>query len=292
MFRNNNILSKQAMNDRKYKCIVVTPAGRREYLEILAKHLESQKTDFDEWHLWKNTKNSDDIKWMETYCDNHDWAKIIDPDGSNPSKGSFNIHVFFSTTTDPNTIYIRLDDDVVWLDKQFIRNLYQARIDNPDYFLVYPNIINNAVITHIHQRTGAFDFTNEFVDYACTGNAWHNPYIAKELHTQFIASLSRGDITKWRKSFSRWITFCHERISINSFAYFGSVMAQVTVGHDEEQYLSCDYPREHKIYNLVVGSPICVHYAFYTQRSYLNESPSILDAYRTLAGFVVDDHVK
>lgn len=34
-----------------YKCILITPAGRRDYLQILVKHLIKQKEDFDEWHL-------------------------------------------------------------------------------------------------------------------------------------------------------------------------------------------------------------------------------------------------
>jgi len=41
---------------QKPKCIVVTPAGRRRYLEKLVKCLELQKDDFDEWHLWENTR--------------------------------------------------------------------------------------------------------------------------------------------------------------------------------------------------------------------------------------------
>lgn len=38
------------------KRIIVTPAGRKRYMEILSSHLDKQRSDFDEWHIWQNTE--------------------------------------------------------------------------------------------------------------------------------------------------------------------------------------------------------------------------------------------
>ena len=59
------------------KIILVTPAGRERYLKILYKYLNLQKSDFDEWHLWLNTKNIDDLKYMEKLSNENNFIKLI-----------------------------------------------------------------------------------------------------------------------------------------------------------------------------------------------------------------------
>lgn len=267
---------------REYKCIIVTPAGRKQYLEILVKHLTKQKDSFEEWHLWKNTSNPDDLKYLHDLADTHLWIKVIEAADSDPSVGNLNIYRFFDFARDPNTIYIRLDDDIVWLDDNFISELYEARIKHPSYFLVYPQIINNGLISHIQQRIGVFKFPH-FVEYACMGNAWSDPSISNALHHQFLDTIESQTLDKWRNCFNKWIALVHERISINSFAFFGKTFANIQVGLDEEDWLSCAYPRESGLFNIVVGSPMCVHYAFFTQRPTLDTVPSILERYKVIA---------
>jgi hypothetical protein len=270
------------MAAREYKSVVVTPAGRRAYLEILVKHLAKQKHAFDEWHLWKNTNNFDDIVCLNELASTHPWIKVIEAPNSNPNAGNFNIHRFFEFTRDPNTIYIRLDDDIVWLDDNFIAELYEARLKYPSYFLVYPQIINNGIVCHLQQRAGVFEYPT-FVEYACTGNAWADPAISQALHLQFLDAIEQGTHSNWRNCFTQWIAVLNERISINSLAFFGKTFANINVGPDEEDWLSCAYPRENKLRNIIVGGPMCVHYAFYTQRPTLDQNPSILDRYRAIA---------
>ncbi len=265
-----------------YKCVVVTPAGRRQYLEILVKHLAKQKNDFEEWHLWKNTNNAQDIECMENLQKSYSWIKIIEVPNSNPSQGNLNIHRFFNLTRDIDTIYIRLDDDIVWLDKNFISDLYNARISNPGYFLVYPQIINNALIGHIQQRTGVLKYP-EFIQYDVMGNGWKDPKISKSMHEQFLDCIEKNEVDTWRNCFKSWTAFTYERISINSIAFFGKTFANLSVGIDEEQWLSCDYPKISNTPNIVVGSPMCVHYAFFTQRDYLDKEPKILQRYLDIA---------
>ena len=105
------------------KIVVVTPAGRERYLKLLYKQLNIQRKSFDnfEWHLWENTRNDNDKTYITKLADHNDWIKIIEKNIDNRIKGT-NIAIakFWEYTTDPNTIYIRLDDDIVWLDKNFI----------------------------------------------------------------------------------------------------------------------------------------------------------------------------
>jgi hypothetical protein len=44
------------------KVVVVTPAGRKQYLEILFKYILNLKSVITEYRLWVNTTNNDDIE--------------------------------------------------------------------------------------------------------------------------------------------------------------------------------------------------------------------------------------
>ena len=128
--------------------IVVTPSGRKRYLEKLYKHLCNQKTDFQYWHLWINTVDKNDIEYMKTLEKENSWIKLIHIENLICTSNE-NISKFFRYAVDPDTVYIRLDDDVVWLENNFIKKLSTFRIENPEYFLVFANIVNNNVIDYI-----------------------------------------------------------------------------------------------------------------------------------------------
>jgi hypothetical protein len=100
---------------------------------------------------------------------------------------------------------------------------------------------------------------------------WKNPQVAEWKHNNFLAGSDY-------QTFSKWIMTDYERVSINCISWLGGDMG-VTVGRDEEQWLSVDRPKELKRYNAICGSAVCVHYAFYTQREHLNKT-NILEQYK------------
>ena len=248
------------------KCIVVTPAGRKCYLQKLVVQLEKQKNDFNEWHLWVNTHNDDDINFMKTLENQYDWIKCIYRDAKKFS--NLTIHKFFDYTNCPDTVYIRLDDDIIWLEETFIKTLYNFRINNPQYFLVYGNIVNNQVIDHIHQRLGVF-VKLPFIEYKCMGNSWKDGNICRKIHESFINSIKTNNLQKWK--FSRWELLNHERVSINAIAWIGGSFDNFVnkIGKSEECWLSETFPKENNVYNVICGDALCVHYAFGPQRNLL-----------------------
>lgn len=266
---------------REYKYVVITPAGRQVYLEILLTYLERQKQDFDEWHLWKNTLNKNDISYMNTLTQKHSWIKIIDHPESDPSKGSMNICKFWELSSNPDTIYIRLDDDIVWLEDKFIKKMYDIRIKYPEPFLILGNIINNAVITHLHQHFGSFTY-EDIIENKCMGNGWSNPEIATALHRDFLTSIESNTIDKWY-TFDVWKLLEKERISINALTYFGKTIQRIgQILGDEEEYVTVNIPREQNYWNMIYGGALCAHYAFFTQREYIDNNKDILDRYSKL----------
>lgn len=263
------------------KRIIVTPAGRGRYLEVLYEHLKAQRGSFDQWLLLMNTNHATDIGFCERLAArNEDWIDTRYAEGSDPNRGNLNIHVLLNAwARDPDTVYLRLDDDVVFLGKNFVETMFQFRLANPEYFLVYGNIINNAIVSWIHQKLGNFEF-EPHSGYNCTdGIGWNNPQFAKALHEAFLRDPTDP---KWT-SFERWIATEYERVSINAISWFGKDLADVPVGEDEEQWFSVHRPSELKRRNAVCGRAVCVHYAFHPQRDFLDNETDVLAQYKALA---------
>jgi len=261
------------------KIEIVTPAGRQRYLEILFLHLESQKADLDQWTLWLNTTNQADIDFCKKLEKENSWIKTIDLDVDWNGNGS--ISSFFKYAKNPDTLYIRFDDDIVWIEEGFIKKFSNFRIENPGYFLVYGNIINNAIIDCIHQRTGALEYKDFKVNYICGCDlGWGNGDFAKIKHSNFLQKLSQNEIHSYK--FNKWDLIYNERVSINCISWFGKDFEDIgLVNYDEEQFLSSDYPKAKNKLNTIYGQVLCSHFAFYPQRDTMDSS-NILTKYRLL----------
>jgi hypothetical protein len=266
---------------KDYRIVAVTPAGRKPYLEILSKYIARDSHIIDEWQLWLNTLNNDDIAYCERLRASYSFIKTYSLTGR--WAGNHSIHRFFPNCVDPKTIYIRFDDDIVWIERKAITSLLDFRINNPQYFLVFPNIVNNSLMSHIHQRHGIFHTDKGICDYAVMDKVgWKRGDVAQMIHEQLLDDLANGGIEKYK--FDRWVLYFYERFSINSFAFFGKDFAEFggRVDPDEENWLSRIKPSRIARMNCVCGSAIISHYAYHTQRPFL-DGTDILVRYKRLS---------
>jgi hypothetical protein len=260
--------------------VIVTPAGRSRYLKILYKYLIKYKNEFNEWHLWANTDNKEDLNYINELFEQNDWIKVIPLNSI--YEGSYSIHSFYPTDScNPNNVYLRLDDDIIFIKENSINNIFEYRLKNRNPFLVFGNIVNNGICNHIHKRIGAV-FSEKNLDYNCMGDSWYNPSISIDIHREFINNLFSKNLNKYL--FSEWNLYNYERFSINVMSWLGSDFNSFNgnVGRDEEQWLSVDKPASIKRCNTIYGNSLFVHYSFYTQKGTLDET-EILKIYETLA---------
>lgn len=260
------------------KTVVVTPAGRRRYLEILSRYVLSD-TDVDRWDIWLNTDNVDDIDYITSLATNPKVRVVTVPDKiCHPV--AFRIHKFFSQATDADTIYVRLDDDIVYYAPNSISNLVLRRANYKDAFLVYGNVVNSAITSHVHQRNLTIPLEWGKVKYTVMDEVgWKNPQFAEKLHRLF---LSYTYPYRW---YNRdWLLYDYERHSINVISWYGDDCANWcrNMNPDEEVWLSQTYPSQIKRPNIIAGDNLFVHYAFYTQREYLDKT-DILSQYDKLS---------
>jgi len=265
------------------KVITVTPSGRRRYLEVLAKNIFKFKDIIDEWHLWVNTEDVDDITWMkELENNNSGFVKLIfNP--YNRVRGNSTICDFFPIYDGlKDHVFVRFDDDVVFIDDNF-KEFLEFRINNPQYFLVYANLINNGINTHVLQRMGKLSLDvsyGQLVEYNSSGQlSWIDPQVAENIHKEFINNFDN----RWIYLYDTWILHSYERVSINCISWLSEEfnLFNGKVGEDEEQWLSSDYPSEIKKPNIIFGRFLVSHFAFWTQREHLDKT-NILQIYSKL----------
>jgi len=268
----------------KYRLVLVTPAGRRRYLEVLRSHILKCNL-VDQWALWANTHDAEDLKWMDEAAkaepriavDRPEWQKTCNP-------GNYEIFRYYDGCVDPNTIYIRLDDDIVWMGPDAIEKLAAARIANPKPVVLFGNIVNNGLTSYWNQKLGRLTDKHGECKYECMcGVGWNNDEFALDLHRSFLA---KPDAKSWALEDREFVDF--ERFSVNVFAFTGEMMkkwqSEEKVGQDEEMAIAVGKPRKENCPNGFVGDAVFVHYAFYTQRRKIDGHPEILARYRHLAG--------
>lgn len=132
---------------RNYKIVCVTPAGRRRYMQYLIPQIITSDI-IDRYDIWINTVNKEDIYFFKKLSEKYPVINLVwQPDGE--VNGNMTINAFYKKCIEDDCIYFKLDDDIVWMEPGLIKKMVDFRIDNPDYFLVSPLVINNALCTYI-----------------------------------------------------------------------------------------------------------------------------------------------
>ena len=281
------------------RVVVVTPAGRRRYMAILVRHVLRLCPVVDEYRVWVNTSVPEDIEYLESLpaqCPPGFVTIERLPPGAGGVQGNESICHFFRNCVDENTVYVRFDDDIVFIDDlDAFTAFVRYRISHPEPFLVYANILNNAVISFIHQRVGTLSLGDYEVAYHCMESVgWTSPECAAALHAEVLPALETGagGLERVRLPGFEPVFEGYERVSINCISCLGSDFASFggEVGKDEELWLSCTKPAESGRPNAMYGGFAVVHFAFQTQRAHL-ESPGsrVLHRYAALAGIPESD---
>lgn len=267
---------------KNFKVIGVTPAGRKRYLEILVPYLLQQRGQLREHHFWLNTENAEDISYIKEVCKKYpDFFKYVE--SRIPINGIYSIHHFFKYYQDPNTIYVRFDDDVCYVHPKAVEELVKFRIENPQPFLVFGNIINNPDISWFHQKSGIIPASfgvapiHDKALYVVSGE------FAEKVHELFLSRLASGNLDAYK--FNKLVMTEYSRFSINFLAWFGSDFAKFNaeVGEDEELWLTTTKSRDLARPNVAVGTALVAHFAFGHQRPYLESKTKLLERYKELS---------
>lgn len=258
------------------RVVCITPAGRRRYMSVLAPYVLTDPV-VTEWQIWLNTVDAADLAWLAT-LGTHPKVRLIEAPVERPNGGT-TIGQFWRYCADDDAIYVRLDDDIVWLEQDFFTRLVEARRRHPGAFLVSALVINNALSSYVLQISGAVKFTEYFQARCESPVAWQNADFAEKLHRWAIAGIGSGRLP-WRTGD---FPTAMSRLSINAICYFGRDAKPFVdrIGPEEEEFVSCLLPTTLRRHNIITSDAWCAHFAYFTQRDHLDKT-DLLDAYRAL----------
>lgn len=262
-----------------YKIVVNTAAGRRRYMQYLIPFVVACDI-VDRYDIWVNTHDGADIEFFRRIADRFPKVNLVwQPDGI--VDGIKSINAFYKSCVDADTIYFKMDDDIVWIEPGAIEEMVRFRVDNPNYFLVSPLVINNALSTYLLQvcdKLHLYAYQNSSANHNLL---WKSGEFASQLHRWFIDNyLATG---RWAELHVGTHPMAMTRFSINAVLWFGSEMAKFggIVPGDDEEFLSCIYPSRMGMANCWNGDAIFAHFAFFTQRKQL-DADDILPTYGRL----------
>lgn len=272
------------------KVVVFTPWGRELTASILYKYLARDHAAgvVDEWHLWQNTDphQADDREYGYQLEQQHKWIKCFErPAGPVLYPKQMNTGRFYVYTQDPDTVYVRMDDDIVWIEEHAIERLVEHRIDNPFPFVVFPLIWNNAVCSHYLQAGEQMPSWWGHVGNHCMDDlGWRSAEFAENIHNHLLKVIEDGEVDHLFMHHSIQLPMGHQ-FSVSCFAQHGEEYAKVggILGGEEEAWHTMNQPYALGRPNLIVPNSLISHFSFYHQRDYLLEKTDILDRYRKLS---------
>lgn len=261
------------------KVILTIAAGRRLSMSGLIPQLLAQE-GWDELHVWVNTKEQDDLHFLRALPGLDPRIKLkylkaktlqqIEDEYVIESQKAGNIGDWWpANCTDPDAIYVRFDDDIVFVEQGTVKALVEARLKYPDPYLIFPVIINNAVLAHYLEQAGKLKHPQgkSYTPYVFDPLIW-SPNMCFDIHNQFIDQVNQHGVEHFHISD---IDLPPQHISINCMVYFGKDIAEWggEFGlNGEEGFITCQVPYWNKRNLMILGSKVVCHMAFHTQRGH------------------------
>ena len=260
---------------------------------MLYRHLLNQKSDFDKWVLWANTDNEDDLNYIRHLSETNDFIEHVELDV--PFYHNFSISSFFKHCIDEDAMYLRLDDDICYIHDNAVKNIFEYREANQEPFLIYGNIVNNAIVNYVHQRTGRYPRSLGINSYNALEYVEHDTSdIAVGIHQLFIDKHKNKKVSELLFD-HKWTLLQYERASINAVAWLGKDFADFNgipdfsgqlhpFEIDEEEFLSCTMPKRLDRPNEIYGQSLFVHFSFRPQLDkVINHGSRAYDSYLEIA---------
>lgn len=275
--------------------VTVTPAGRARYMDVLSiwieifhQHITKNYPTINHRHVWWiNTENPNDAAYIKRRCSESKFESFEELKVPYAANGS--IYTFFKNCCDPDTVYIRMDDDVCYAPPQSIFELYRTRVMYKEPFLILGNIVNNSLCAHLHHRMGIVGKPPlGFGQYFCTdGLTWGKGEAAEFYHRSFLESLRRRNHGHEYKRDMLWQLHYFERFSINVISWLGKDMADIWGSKDgfepdEEYFLTVEYPTKMNRPNAIDFGAVFSHFAYGPQRDHM-DTTDLLVQYMDLA---------
>ena len=328
---------------RGKRIVAFTPYGRERTSVLLSIYLarEQQRGILDEWWLCLNMDDNQrgDMVWAHNVAGHLPWVKLVkrpcagyddcppkskdemckqrceryegQPEewcGGPRKPKQMNTGRFYWFMQDPDTIFVRFDDDIIWMHTDAITSMVDVLLDDPgNPLVVFPIIWNNAVSSYYLQLHGHLppewtdddgvlhtDLRGKVRALATDKIGWESPKFAVGVHDMLLHHLEHDNPGACLTADLMWLD-PQQRFSVSCFAirgeeYCAPDIAGVLDWDEEEHWHTGHRTGTLGRRNVVTGMAQVSHYTFFTQSDYIRQKrPDILNRYWVLAEKVKAD---
>lgn len=295
------------------RAIAWTPYGRRETVSILAQYLrrEHERGLIDEWWLCLNTDpdQSGDLAYAYELARSFDWIKLKErmPHQARRHPKQRNTGYFYEQMTDRDTVFLRIDDDIVYLHQDALERLAVHRLEAPSGVASFPVMWNNSIISWYAQQAGVipaagtetgvrenhtqgnthwYTWPQVGGPYCMDAVGWADGRFAVALHRLLLDRVAAGAAEELFL-YQDYQLPLNMQFSVSVFASLGSMYADlpepgVLVPYEEEHWHTVAQPAAIGQPNSIVGDALVSHYTFFPQGPIVRQT-DILERYRALA---------
>ena len=255
-----------------YRIVCLTAVTTHRYLSILLQYIVSSPI-VDEYRLFLN--------------DAHREKEILYCRDLQKQSSKIFVEVkdcltteFYRNCADEKTIYVRFEDDIVFVEFDFFWRFLRFRVENPQYFLVAPNIINNQLCVQLQTEYGPIA-PEKTHPWSLEHIGWRRARFAEQLHRAFLESVTSGSCADWH--FGPHV-IAGQKPALQCASWFGEDLARM-VGDlpdcDEDEWPRSTGLSESLKPNCIFGDATVSHFAHSSQREHL-ESTELLGRYSAL----------
>ncbi len=280
--------------------IAWTPYGRVKTVSILAPYMlrDHRAGIVDEWHLFMNCQDPADIPYAHELAAAFDWVKLLERPADCPKLQPVQRNTGYAIRyfTDPDAVYVRLDDDIIYLHPDSLLNLCESKIRTTSVLGCFGLTWNNAIISWFEQQVGVIPDTWGTVrqPYCMDAVGWASGDFAVGIHGLLLDILEGPDPDREVKSvylYQNMPLAPRQQFSVSYHAVLGSDYCELDPpGHldypEEEHWLTVHRPEVVGKGNVIVGDALAAHWTFRPQRNSPEHAAAldvILDRYRALA---------
>lgn len=276
------------------KIVAWTPYGRAETVSILFKYM---KRDYDaglldEYHLYMNLDDDQDVDraYAVKLAEQYDWVTLKErPEGEEvlvPKQ--LNTGKYYRNAIEPDTVYVRFDDDIVYVHDRALERLVKNKLVSPS-LVAFPIIWNNAICSYYLQTMGKIPRSFGIVGspFCMDPVGWADNHFAESIHNLLLDHIAEGTVDS---------LFLHHDIqlpiglqfSVSCFAAKSDIYLEMDPPghldfHEEEHWHTVQRTTVTGRPNTITGNSLVAHLSFLPHSWYIRNETDILERYRALA---------
>lgn len=137
---------------------VITFAGRRDRMCVLARTMLTalSRGIIDEWHVWNYARTLEDSAWVDSLPSHLEDSRVVVRTPTQVDTYADAYMAYAPEDYADDDVFVKIDDDILYIDLNGLEHLIQFRKLNPHYYIVSANVINNLTCYLLQRQLGVW----------------------------------------------------------------------------------------------------------------------------------------